>query len=123
MRGGPGEKSSGLSLFCCKAGAGALGLLPCAALMSLEADSEGVSLDAAPELLASAMRARGFEQLTPVQQAVLAPEVAGRDLRISSQTGSGKTVAIGLLLAGDVVVRPEGERPSKSALPRALVIA
>jgi ATP-dependent RNA helicase DeaD len=34
-----------------------------------------------------------------VQEAVLAPGLAGRDLRISSETGSGKTVAIGFVLA------------------------
>ncbi len=81
------------------------------------------SLDAAPERLATAMRARGFEQLTPVQQAVLEPEAAGRDLRISSQTGSGKTVAIGLLLAEHVSERVPREGSARTATPRALVIA
>jgi ATP-dependent RNA helicase DeaD len=52
--------------------------------------------------LAEALRQRGFAQLTPVQEAVLDPEHAGFDLRISSQTGSGKTVALGLVLAPDV---------------------
>ncbi|WP_437980081.1 DEAD/DEAH box helicase [Sorangium sp. So ce117] len=57
------------------------------------------SLDALPAPLAGALARRGFTSLTSVQQAVLAPELAGRDLRVSSQTGSGKTVAIGLALA------------------------
>ena len=48
------------------------------------------------EPLAAALSKRGFESLTPVQLAVLDPALAGRDLRVSSQTGSGKTVAIGL---------------------------
>jgi ATP-dependent RNA helicase DeaD len=52
------------------------------------------------EPLAAAIRRRGFSELTAVQRAVLAAESRGRDLRISSQTGSGKTVAIGLALAG-----------------------
>jgi len=52
-----------------------------------------------PEPLANAMRRRGFEALTSVQQAVLQAESDDRDLRVSSQTGSGKTVAIGLALA------------------------
>ena len=45
--------------------------------------------------LAGALEQRGFHRLTPVQEAVLDPTLADRDLRITSQTGSGKTVAIG----------------------------
>ena len=56
-----------------------------------------------PGPLAAAMARRGFAELTSVQQAVLDAESAGRDLRISSQTGSGKTVAIGLALARDLI--------------------
>ncbi len=52
-----------------------------------------------PEALAEAIRRRGFVELTSVQRAVLDASTEGRDLRISSQTGSGKTVAIGLALA------------------------
>ena len=52
--------------------------------------------------IAAALRDKGFERLTPVQEAVLEPELDGRDLRISSQTGSGKTVAIGLAVRGIV---------------------
>jgi ATP-dependent RNA helicase DeaD len=56
-------------------------------------------LAAIPEPLADAMRRRGFVDLTSVQRAVLHADSEGRDLRISSQTGSGKTIAIGLALA------------------------
>ena len=52
-----------------------------------------------PVLLADAMRRRGFSELTSVQRAVLDADAEEHDLRISSQTGSGKTVAIGLALA------------------------
>jgi ATP-dependent RNA helicase DeaD len=52
-----------------------------------------------PSPLIEAMRRRGFEELTSVQRAVLEADSEGHDLRISSQTGSGKTVAIGLSLA------------------------
>ena len=52
-----------------------------------------------PAPIARALAARGFTALTPVQRAVVEAELAGRDLRVSSQTGSGKTVAIGLALA------------------------
>ncbi|HEY5958548.1 MAG TPA: DEAD/DEAH box helicase, partial [Polyangiaceae bacterium] len=50
-----------------------------------------------PEL-AQALENRGFDELTKVQAAVLDPTLADCDLRITSQTGSGKTVAIGLVL-------------------------
>ena len=66
-------------------------------------------------LLAKAMADRGFTQLTAVQQAVLDPSLEGRDLRISSQTGSGKTVAIGLAIRELI---GEGSTPR----PRALVV-
>jgi ATP-dependent RNA helicase DeaD len=72
--------------------------------------------------LFGALQTKGFSDLTLVQQAVLAPELEGRDLRVTSQTGSGKTVAIGLAirncLAGDVQVGEGG-----AARPRALVVA
>jgi len=51
----------------------------------------------APEPLAAALAARGYETPTPVQEAVL--KVADRDLLVSARTGSGKTVAFGLALA------------------------
>ena len=72
--------------------------------------------------LAGAITKKGYTTLTPVQEAVLDPALEGRDLRISSQTGSGKTVAIGLTLRaavdGDVASTPKG-----AARPRALVVA
>lgn len=52
-----------------------------------------------PAPLRAAVERRGFETLTPVQEAVVAARSEGRDLRISSQTGSGKTIAIGFALA------------------------
>lgn len=55
-----------------------------------------------PAPLAAAIRRRGIAHLTSVQSAVLKTKSAGRDLRISSQTGSGKTVAIGFALAADL---------------------
>ncbi len=72
-------------------------------------------------LLAEALTARGYAAPTPVQAAVLEPEAAGRDLIVSAQTGSGKTVAFGLamapqLLSGDGMASPAGA-------PLALVIA
>ena len=46
--------------------------------------------------LAQALAEREYAEPTPVQSAVLAPEAEGRDLLVSAQTGSGKTVAFGL---------------------------
>ena len=51
------------------------------------------------EALAEALSARGYEQLTPVQSAVVAEEADGRDLIVSAKTGSGKTVAFGMAMA------------------------
>ena len=75
-----------------------------------------------------ALRAKGFSELTEVQQAVLSPELAGRDLRISSQTGSGKTVAVGFVVGSafeekaDPAPASPGESASRAATPRALVV-
>ena len=69
------------------------------AIVETLADSAVDKLAGVPTLLAAAMRKRGFTELTSVQRAVLDAEFEGQDLRISSQTGSGKTVAIGLGLA------------------------
>jgi hypothetical protein len=53
---------------------------------------------------------------------VLAPEAAGRDLLVSAQTGSGKTVAFGLALAPDAAGRgralPPGARRWRSSSRR-----
>ena len=72
--------------------------------------------------LAGALERKGYVALTPVQLAVLDPKLAGRDLRITSQTGSGKTVAIGLALreAAAIEVTSSG---AGVARPRILVVA
>ncbi len=49
--------------------------------------------------LAIALEKKGYETLTPVQDSVLAPELQDKDLLVSAQTGSGKTVAFGLTMA------------------------
>lgn len=70
--------------------------------------------------LAAALASKGYDSLTSVQQAVLAPEAAGRDILVSAQTGSGKTVAFGLAMAGDIL---DGDRLPEIPLPQALAIA
>ncbi len=71
--------------------------------------------------LAAALTARGYEEPTPVQSAVLQPEAAGRDLLVSAQTGSGKTVAYGLAAAPTLL--GDAERLPRATSPLALVIA
>lgn len=89
--------------------------------------------------LTSAFKTRGYNSLTQVQQAVLDTPSDERDLRILSQTGSGKTVAIGLALRDLIaspparaVVAEDAEAPAKKttkttsrylAEPLAIVIA
>ena len=55
-----------------------------------------------------------------MQAAILAPETANRDLTVSAQTGSGKTIAYGLALA-DTLLRGAETLPPEG--PLALVVA
>jgi ATP-dependent RNA helicase DeaD len=71
--------------------------------------------------LARALADRHFERLTKVQTAVLADAAVGRDLLVSAQTGSGKTVAYGLALANDLLDGAEQFEPA--AAPLALIVA
>jgi ATP-dependent RNA helicase DeaD len=86
------------------------------------------SLDQVPAILREALIARGFTALTSVQSAVLDADHRGRDLRISSQTGSGKTIAIGIALFD--LLDPEAKETDEKTndergvrMPHALVIA
>jgi ATP-dependent RNA helicase DeaD len=74
-----------------------------------------------PPLLAEALSARGYATPTPVQAAVLEADAAGRDLIVSAQTGSGKTVAFGLAMAPQLL-EANGALPFIRE-PLALVIA
>jgi len=71
--------------------------------------------------LARALTARGFEALTPVQDAVLAADVQDRDMVVSAQTGSGKTVAFGLTLGAALLGNRNRLEPAQA--PLALIIA
>jgi ATP-dependent RNA helicase DeaD len=79
-----------------------------------------MTLPTLPPPLAEALAARGYESLTPVQTAVLEPEAEGRDLVVSAQTGSGKTVAFGLGFAAELLKDGTLAPP---AAPLALIIA
>ncbi len=67
-----------------------------------------------PAPLRSALERRGFVELTSVQVGVLEASAHGRDLQVSSQTGSGKTVAIGFVLAPGLALRLAGEVESRA---------
>ena len=71
--------------------------------------------------LAGALKARGYEELTSVQDAMLTPDNDGRDLLVSAQTGSGKTVAFGIAMAPDLLEK--GDRLEAPRAPLALIIA
>ena len=72
-------------------------------------------------VLIRALTERGYNDPTPVQSAVLAPEAEGRDILVSAQTGSGKTVGYGLAIASTLL--GDAERLPPAAAPIALVIA
>uniref|UniRef100_UPI001CD55C66 DEAD/DEAH box helicase n=1 Tax=Xinfangfangia pollutisoli TaxID=2865960 RepID=UPI001CD55C66 len=71
--------------------------------------------------LQAALAEKGYDSLTPVQHAVITEEAAGRDLLVSAQTGSGKTVAFGLAIAPEVLGGVDRLMPADK--PLALVVA
>lgn len=71
-------------------------------------------------VLSDALTARGYEAFTPVQTHVTEDEAKGRDLLVSAQTGSGKTVAFGLAMAEQLI--EDGRLPFATS-PLALIIA
>jgi ATP-dependent RNA helicase DeaD len=71
--------------------------------------------------LGTALIARGYTEPTSVQLAVLQADAADRDLLVSAQTGSGKTVAYGLAFATTIL--GEAAHLPQAGLPMVLVIA
>ena len=71
--------------------------------------------------MARALAERNYTDPTPVQLAVLKPETNRRDILVSAQTGSGKTVAYGLALAASLLDKTQKLAPT--AAPLALIIA
>ncbi|TGS08650.1 DEAD/DEAH box helicase [Mesorhizobium sp. M2E.F.Ca.ET.209.01.1.1] len=71
--------------------------------------------------LAEALEKRGYSALTPVQKAVLGPELGEADALVSAQTGSGKTVAFGLAVAPTLL--GGAERFADASAPLGLVVA
>ncbi len=71
--------------------------------------------------LKGALDAQGYTEPTSVQAAVMEPQVADRDLLVSAQTGSGKTVAYGLTMAQSLM--GDGSELPPPGIPMALVVA
>lgn len=79
-----------------------------------------MSFSNVPAVFARALEARGYRELMPVQEAVLTPDTLERDLLVSAQTGSGKTVAYGMAMAAAFL---DGEHLPAADTPLALIIA
>ncbi|WP_226689630.1 DEAD/DEAH box helicase [Ruegeria arenilitoris] len=73
------------------------------------------------QTIADALKRKGYDTLTPVQEAVSAPELQGKDLLVSAQTGSGKTIGFGLAIAPTIL--GDAQVFGTSDAPLALVIA
>ena len=71
--------------------------------------------------LARALAARDYSVPTAVQLAVLEVDATGKDLLVSAQTGSGKTVAFGLAIVGTLL--GDAQRFERAGAPLALIIA
>ncbi|MFS0735944.1 DEAD/DEAH box helicase [Sphingomonas sp. 1P06PA] len=74
-----------------------------------------------PAPITDALAERGYAATTDVQAAVLEDAARDRDLIVSAQTGSGKTVAFGLVIARQLL-DDEGRLPPPGH-PLALIIA
>ena len=93
---------------------------PCLPAAPLKALPMSIALPL-PSALAEALAQRGYDALTQVQSAVLADGLAGKDLLVSAQTGSGKTVAFGLAMAADLLAG--AETLERADTPLAVIVA
>lgn len=80
-----------------------------------------MSFPATHPALARALTEREYTTPTPVQKAVVEEEAEGRDLLVSAQTGSGKTIAFGMAMADTLLEGAEALGPARE--PLALIIA
>ncbi|WP_299817498.1 DEAD/DEAH box helicase [uncultured Jannaschia sp.] len=71
--------------------------------------------------LSDALFERGYDTLTPVQEAVIDRALEGADLLVSAQTGSGKTVGFGLAIGSTLL--GGADRLGPAAAPLALIVA
>jgi ATP-dependent RNA helicase DeaD len=84
-------------------------------------ESDILAFHKTPASIARALAERDYTDATPVQAAVLEAEADGRDLLVSAQTGSGKTVAYGIAIAETLLDGADTMGPATT--PRALIIA
>jgi ATP-dependent RNA helicase DeaD len=77
-------------------------------------------LAALPEALQKSLARKGYLQLTTIQLAASQSQARGRNLRLTSQTGSGKTVALGIAVYDSVLPQPEQTPPRG---PSVLIVA
>jgi len=80
-----------------------------------------LSFPATHPALSRALAERQYTEPTPVQRSVIEPEAEGRDLLVSAQTGSGKTIAFGLAMAETLLEGANAFGPARD--PLALIIA
>nr|WP_085807310.1 DEAD/DEAH box helicase [Roseovarius albus] len=73
------------------------------------------------QALTDALNERGYDTLTQVQVAVSDADLIGKDLLVSAQTGSGKTLGFGLAIAPTLL--GDDEHFAAAAAPLALIIA
>ncbi|SFG70387.1 ATP-dependent RNA helicase DeaD [Palleronia marisminoris] len=73
------------------------------------------------QTLLDALTERGYDTLTPVQEAVTDPALDEADLLVSAQTGSGKTVGFGLAIGPTLL--DENGMFERAAAPLALIVA
>jgi len=74
-----------------------------------------------PAAIARALAERDYKEATPVQAAVMEADAEERDLLVSAQTGSGKTVAYGIAMAETLLEGAGTLGPARE--PLALIIA
>jgi ATP-dependent RNA helicase DeaD len=75
-----------------------------------------------PPTFQRALATRGYEESTPVQEAIVIGAHGDRDLLVSSKTGSGKTVAFGLSVLPSLL-NDAGVSKTPPGAPKVLVIA
>ena len=80
-----------------------------------------MSFPATHPALSRALAEREYTTPTPVQKAVVETEAEGRDLLVSAQTGSGKTIAFGMAMADTLLEGADALGPAGD--PLALIIA
>jgi ATP-dependent RNA helicase RhlB len=72
------------------------------------------------EAILEGIRTAGFRECTPVQAAALPAALAGKDVAVQAQTGTGKTAAFLITVFSRMLAQPS---PGPGPSPRALVIA